>query len=159
MCVNYTTPLDPSISLSTLFSITLSSCTTLNATDQVPPAYKTTGKSQFCSFSSCYFWQQTGRRKQTFPESRLLFISLRIQVRQCCSEISEICGTSIGFIAYLYFVLVSLLATNVASVFLYSVYTFAKQIKSIRTDQKLICPILFDAVLVCLNLPKAYSKA
>ena len=157
--LNTSFPLGPSISLSTLFPITHSSCSTLNATGQVPPAYKTTGKSQFCSFSSWYFWQQTGRQKQTFTESRLIFISLRIKVSQRRSEISEICSTSTGFIAYLYVVLVTLLATNVASVFLYSVYTFAKQIKSISTDQKMNCPILFDALLVCLNLPMAYSKA
>jgi hypothetical protein len=54
------TLLGPNTPLSTLFSNTLSLCSSLSVTDQVSHTYKTT-RLQFSIFQYLYFGQQTGK--------------------------------------------------------------------------------------------------
>jgi hypothetical protein len=101
----------PNILLGTLFSNTLSLCSSPNVRDKVSHPYKTTGKNILLYFIICIFLnsRREDKRywielKRALPEFNLLLISswIKFWFVCCCSQIFELCHSFKGCVSYLY---------------------------------------------------------
>jgi hypothetical protein len=108
--------LGPNILLRTLFSNTLSLCSSLSVRDQVPHPYKTTGRIMVFLYFNLYIpgqqarWQKTmNRMVANIPriQSALNLFMNTILICTCCSQIFELCHAFKGAIPYLYALLVT----------------------------------------------------
>jgi hypothetical protein len=172
--------LAPNILLSTMFWYTLSLRTSINVSYHVSHPYKTTGNILVLCILIFIFLDRKDKRsctewEQAFPGFSLLLIFSWIEFRSIkvvstylkCSPLSK--ELLLIFMLWLrpafwyrdvttYLVLsaftsssTSFLATTKSPVFFYIMYASAHYIKIISINQKLMCRIWFQAVMVYLN--------
>jgi hypothetical protein len=179
----YFNPLGPNIPLSTLFTNTLTLCSSPNVTDQVSQPYKTNDRIMVLDILTFRFpdnrredrrlWTQW---QQAFPVFILLLISSCMQFRSVNVVPSYLNIATISKDLFAIFMLrfcptFWLRDTNTYLVFcgftsrptsllasnrdfvFYRVYILFHYVKVICTGQKLMCPIQFQLFLVRLDTP------
>jgi hypothetical protein len=105
--------------LCTLFSNTLSLCSSLSVRDQVLYPYKTTRKLHFCIFQSLYFWIPNWKKKDSAQnDSKHSLSSINCKFMYECSfdflQLFPNISTHLfeGFIIYLYVVMLSCILSD-----------------------------------------------